>query len=48
VLAGLSIRADVAGVSSIVRALRLEAKCYRRQLHVFHNPGLALDKLADT
>lgn len=45
VLAGLSIRADLAGVSSIVRVLGLEAKVYRRLLHVFHTPGLDLDKL---
>ncbi len=30
VLAGLSVRADLAGVSSFVRALGLEASCYRR------------------
>jgi hypothetical protein len=47
VLAGLSIRADLAGVSSMVRALGLEAKCYRRLLHVIHSPGLSLDKLTD-
>ncbi len=48
VLAGLSIRADLAGVSSMVRALGLEAKCYRRLLHVFHSPGLSLNTLTDT
>jgi hypothetical protein len=48
VLAGLSIRADLAGMSSLVRAVSLEAKCYRRLLRVFHNPGLSLDKLTDT
>ena len=45
VLAGLSIRADLAGVSSIVRVLGLESKVYRRLLHLFHTPGLDLDKL---
>lgn len=45
VLAGLSIRADRAGVSSFVRVLGLEAKCYRRLLYVFHAPGLALERL---
>ena len=45
VLAGLSIRADLAGVSSIVRALGFEAKYYRRLLYLFHTPALALDKL---
>ena len=32
VLIGLSLRTDLAGVSSIVRALGLEASCYRRLL----------------
>lgn len=45
VLAGLSIRADLAGVSSIVRVLGLKAKVYRRLLHVFHTSGLDLEKL---
>jgi hypothetical protein len=45
VLAGLSIRADLAGVSSIVRVLGLDSKVYRRLLHLFHTPGLDLDKL---
>jgi hypothetical protein len=48
VLAGLSIRADLAGVSSIVRALGLKPKVYRRLLHLFHTPGLDLDKLTGT
>lgn len=46
VLAGLSIRADLAGVSSLVRVLGLEAKVYRCLLHLFHTPGLNLDKLS--
>ncbi len=32
VLAGLSIRTDLAGVSGVVRALGLKASCYRRLL----------------
>ena len=32
----------LAGVSSFVRVLGLEAKVYRRLLHVFHTPGLNL------
>lgn len=47
-LAGLSIRADLAGVSSLVRVLGLEAKCYRRLLYLFYAPGLALDTLTGT
>ena len=46
VLAGLSIRADLAGVSSFVRALGLEASCYRRLLYVCHTPGLQLEVLS--
>ena len=45
VLAGLSIRADLAGVSSIVRVLGLKPKVYRRLLHVFHTSGLDLEGL---
>ena len=44
-MAGLSIRADLAGVSSIVRVLGLKPKVYRRLLHVFHTSGLDLEKL---
>ena len=46
VLAGLSIRTDLAGVSSFVRALGLEASCYRRLLYVCHTPGLRLEMLS--
>jgi hypothetical protein len=45
VLAGLSIRTDLAGVSSFVRALGLEASCYRRLLHLFHTRAVALETL---
>lgn len=45
VLAGLSIRADVAGVSSFVRVLGLKAACYRCLLHLCHTGGLALKPL---
>jgi hypothetical protein len=48
VLAGLSIRADLAGVSSFVRGLGLKPKVYRRLLHLFHTPGLDLAKLTGT
>jgi hypothetical protein len=46
VLAGLSIRTDLAGVSSIVRALGLEASGYRCLLYVWHPPGLHLEVLS--
>lgn len=44
-LAGMSIRADLAGVSSIVRALGLTAVCYDRLLDFLHSPALNLPKL---
>lgn len=45
VLVGLSVRSDLAGVSSFVRAVGLHPKVYRRLLHVFHSDGLGLDAL---
>lgn len=44
-LAGLSIRSELAGVTSFVRALWLEPATYRRLLHVFHTPALDLTRL---
>ena len=46
VLAGLSIRTDLTGVSSFVRALGLKGSCYRRLLYVGHTPGLQLEVLS--
>ncbi len=45
VLAGLSIRSDLAGVTSFVRVLGLAPAAYRRLLHVLHSPALRLDQL---
>lgn len=45
VLVGLSVRSDLAGVSSFVRAAGLHPKVYRRLLHVFHSDGLDLNTL---
>jgi len=45
VLAGLSMRSEVAGVSSFIRVLGLKAHCYRRLLYLCHNPALALAPL---
>jgi hypothetical protein len=45
VLAGLSIRSDNAGVSSVIRALGLRAGCYRRLLHLCHSPALSVRRL---
>jgi len=44
-LAGLSIRSELAGVTSFIRALWLKPTSYRRLLHLFHTPALDLDKL---
>ena len=44
-LAGMTVRKDLLGVTSIVRALGLEPACYDRLLDFFHSPALDLDKL---
>ena len=44
-LAGMSIRGDLLGVTSIVRALGLKGICYDRILDFYHGSGLKLDKL---
>ena len=44
-LAGMTIRADLLGVTSIVRALGLKGICYDRILDFYHGSGLKLDKL---
>jgi len=45
VLAGMTIRTDLLGVTSTVRALGLLAQCYDRLLDFFHSPALDLDVL---
>jgi hypothetical protein len=45
VLAGMTTRQDLLGVTSIVRALGLRPACYDRLLDFFHSPALNLDKL---
>jgi hypothetical protein len=44
-LAGMTVRKDLLGVTSIVRALGLEPACYDRLLDFFHSPALDLNKL---
>jgi hypothetical protein len=44
-LAGMAIRKDLAGVTSIVRVLGLVPDCYDRLLDFFHSPALCLEKL---
>lgn len=47
-LAGMTIRKDLRGVTSIVRALGLEPACYDRLLDFFHSSALDLNKLTCT
>ncbi|MGC9159668.1 MAG: IS4-like element ISCku4 family transposase, partial [Terracidiphilus sp.] len=44
-LAGMTVRTDLLGVTSTVRALGLEPACYDRLLDFFHSPALDLNKL---
>lgn len=44
-LAGMTVRKDLMGVTSIVRALGLLPTCYDRLLDFFHSPALDLAKL---
>ena len=46
-LLGLSVRAELAGVTSFVRAAGLAPDAYRKLLHLFHSPGLAVDRLTE-
>jgi hypothetical protein len=44
-LAGMTIRCDIAGVTSIIRALGLKESYYDRLLDFFHSPGINLSKI---
>lgn len=44
-LMGMTVRVDLMGVTSIVRALGLLPICYDRLLDFFHSPALCLDTL---
>lgn len=44
-VAGLTVRTDLLGVSSIVRALKLRACCYTALIDHFHSDGVKLDRL---
>jgi len=46
ILSGISIRKDLFGVTSIVRALGLKGKCYERILHFFRSTAVNPDDLA--
>ena len=45
VVAGFCVRQDLWGVTSLVRALGLQAACYDRLLDFFHSAALDVDKL---
>lgn len=45
VLVGFCVREDLWGVTSLVRALGLQAACYDRLLDFFHSPALDLETL---
>ncbi len=45
VLAGITIRPDLLGVTSIIRGLGLKGNYYSNILNLFHRDGLNLDKL---
>jgi hypothetical protein len=44
-LAAACVRSDLLGVTSLVRALGLQERCYDRLLDCFHSPALDLDAL---
>lgn len=44
-LAGMTVRADLRGVTSLVRALGLTPACYDRMLDFVHSPALDVEKL---
>jgi hypothetical protein len=45
-MAGITVRVDTLGITSIVRALNLRPKLYHRLLAHFHSTGVKLDRLA--
>lgn len=45
-VAGLTVRTDLLGVTSIVRALKLQARLYEKLLDHFHSSAVQLDRLA--
>jgi hypothetical protein len=45
-VAGLTVRVDLLGVTSIVRALNLRPRLYTKLLDHFHSSGIKLDRLS--
>ena len=46
VVAGFTVRTDLLGVTSIVRALKLEPRFYNNLLDNFHSGGVKIDRLS--
>ena len=44
-VAGFAVRTDMLGVTSIVRALNLDARCYNTLIDCFHSSAVKLDRL---
>lgn len=47
VLAGLSVRSDLAGVTSFIRTFGLKPSAYARLLHLFHSNALKVSRLTE-
>ena len=45
-VAGMTVRTELLGVTSIVRALGLQARCYYNLLDLFHSTGVDLDAMS--
>ena len=45
-VAGFTVRTELLGVTSLVRALKLEARFYNKLVDHFHSPAVKLDRLA--
>ena len=45
-VAGFTMRTELLGVTSLVRALQLDARFYNKLVDHFHSPAVQLDRLA--
>jgi hypothetical protein len=45
-VAGFTVRTELLGVTSLVRALKLDARFYNKLVDHFHSPAVKLDRLA--
>src|SRR5580658_5225980 len=44
-VAGFTVRTELLGVTSLVRALKLDARFYNKLVDHFHSPAVQLDRL---